>query len=104
LSSSLLEELAVIMCSRRAIDLPLCIYTNLMNICIINFDFKKNKFSNTSPILETTQNFQSCKYTTYMPQTSWFTLFLSIILDYSISSYFQRDNVFNPKLTGIFCN
>jgi hypothetical protein len=39
-SSSLLEELAMIMCSLRAIDFPLCIYTNLMNIWINNFDLK----------------------------------------------------------------
>ena len=59
-SSSLLEELAMIMCSLRAIDFPLCIYTNLMNIWINNFDLRK-KNSNTSSTWETTQNFQSCK-------------------------------------------
>ena len=67
LSSLLLEELATIMCFRHAIDFSLCNYTNLMNIYIINFDFFLNKSSNTSLILETTHNFQSCKYTTYMP-------------------------------------
>jgi len=48
-SSSLLEELAMIMCSLRAIDFPLCIYTNLMNIWINNFDLKKNNLA-TSPL------------------------------------------------------
>jgi hypothetical protein len=41
LSSSLLEELAAIMCSQRVVIFSLCIYTNLINIYIINFDFKK---------------------------------------------------------------
>jgi hypothetical protein len=39
LSSSLLEELVAIICPRRAVDFSLCIYTNLMNICINNFNF-----------------------------------------------------------------
>jgi len=44
LSSSLLEELALILCSRHVVYFFLCIYTNLMNICIINFDYlKKNR-------------------------------------------------------------
>jgi hypothetical protein len=42
LSSLLLEEIAAIICSRRSIDFFLCIYTNLMNICINNFNFLKN--------------------------------------------------------------
>jgi len=42
LSSLLLEELAAIICSRRSVDFSLCIYTNLMNICINNFNFFKN--------------------------------------------------------------
>jgi hypothetical protein len=69
LSSSLLEELAAIMCSRRALDFTIYIYTNLMNICIINFDLFKKKIGNTSSIWETTQNFQSSKYINYIPQT-----------------------------------
>jgi len=45
LSSSLLEELAAIMCSRCEVDFPLCIYINLMNISIIDFDFLKKKLT-----------------------------------------------------------
>jgi len=41
LSSSLLEELAAIMCSQCEVDFSLCIYTNLMNIIILIF-LKKN--------------------------------------------------------------
>jgi S-methylmethionine-dependent homocysteine/selenocysteine methylase len=51
LSSLLLEELAAIMCSRCTINFPLCIYTNLMNIWINNFDFLKNN-SAASPLYE----------------------------------------------------
>jgi hypothetical protein len=44
LSSSLLEELVLFFCSRRVVYFFLYIYTNLMNICIINFDYlKKNR-------------------------------------------------------------
>ena len=43
LSSLLLEELAAIMCSWCEVDFSLCIYTNLMNISIINFHFLKKK-------------------------------------------------------------
>jgi hypothetical protein len=50
LSSSLLEDLTVIMCSRRAVDFPLCIYTNLMNIYIINFSFFKKTNSAAPPL------------------------------------------------------
>ena len=38
-SSSLLKELVATMCSRRAVDFVLCIYTNLMNNYIIKYDF-----------------------------------------------------------------
>jgi hypothetical protein len=38
-SRSLLEELNVILCSRSVVYFSICIYTNLMNICIINLLF-----------------------------------------------------------------
>ena len=45
LSSSLLEQLAVIMYSQREVDFSPCIYINLMNICIINFDYFLKKLA-----------------------------------------------------------
>ena len=52
LSSLLLEELVVIMCSWRALDSPLCIYINLMNIWIkkFSFFFKKKNNLTTPPL------------------------------------------------------
>jgi len=93
-SSSLLEELTATMCSWRVVDFVLRIYINLMNNYIIKFLFLKKKIGNTSPILETTQIVQTCKYwqdICHKPVD--FILFLPKILDYSISSHFQHDNI-----------
>jgi hypothetical protein len=42
-SSSLLNELAAIMCPRRAVNFVISIYTNLINNYIIKFNFLKKK-------------------------------------------------------------
>jgi hypothetical protein len=70
-SSSLLEKLVATICSRRAVDFVLHIYTNLMNNYIIKFDFKKNRQH-----LLYTGDYPNCSnlqiLTRYMPQTNWF--------------------------------
>jgi len=104
LSSLLQEELAAIMCSQRAVDFPLCIYTNLMNICIINFDYFFKKLAAPPLYWRLPRIFNPANIQNICHKPIDFNLFLSIILDFSISSHFQRDNVFNHKLTIIFCN
>jgi hypothetical protein len=104
LSSSLLEELVVIMCSRHVVYFTLYIYTNLMNICIINFDILK-KHSAAPPLYyRLPKIFNPANIQNICHKPVDFILFLPTILDYSISSNFQRDYVFNPKLTRIVFN
>ena len=105
LSSSLLEELATIMCSRCEVDFSLCIYTNLMNISIINFHFfKKIKLAAPPIYWKLPRIFNPANIQNICHKLVDFNLFLLTILDYSISSYFQHDNVFNQELTRILCN
>jgi hypothetical protein len=105
LSSSLLEELATIMCSRCEVDFSLCIYTNLMNISIINFHFfKKIKLAAPPIYWKLPRIFNPANIQNICHKLVDFNLFLLTILDYSISSYFQHDNVFNKELTRILCN
>ena len=103
-SSSLLEELAAIMCSRCQVDFSLCIYTILMNISIINFHFLKKKLSVSPLYWRLSRIFNPANIQNICHKPIDFNLFLPKILDYSISSYFQHDNVFNKELTRILCN
>ena len=77
----LLEELAGIICSWHAIYLPLCIYINLMNIFIINFNFffklATSPFSWKLPRIFNLVNIQNICH-----KLIDFILFLPIILDY----------------------
>jgi hypothetical protein len=101
-SSSLLEELPVIYLG-RAINFPLCIYTKLINIWIKNF-IKKKKFSNTPLYYKLPKIFNSANVQHICHKPVDFILLQPTILNNSISSHFQLENIFNPKLTSIFCN
>ena len=61
------------------------------------------KISSTSPILETTQNFRSYKYTKYMPQTSWFYFQFHLIFNVNVILFFFNPiysiNIYTTNLT-----
>jgi len=93
-SSSLLEELVVIMCSWHAVDFVLRIYTNLMYNYIIKFDFFKKNNSAAPPLYRRLPKmFKPANIQNICHKPVDFIFFLPEILDYSISSHFQRDNI-----------
>jgi hypothetical protein len=71
-SSSLLDELAATICSRRAVDFILHIYTNWTNNYIIKFDYLKT-IRQYLPYTGDYLNFLNLLILTiYIPQTNWF--------------------------------
>jgi len=92
-SSSLLEELAVTICSWPTVDFVLHIYKNLMNNYLIKFDYFK-KIQQHLPYTRDYPKFSNLQiltiYICHKPID--FILFIPEISDYLISSYFQNAN------------